>query len=150
MLTLLLLFAADTTSRPVVVSVAPAESLWVAEAGAGEPVVLIPGLFGAGYGYRKVVPLLVASGYRAIVIEPLGVGRSGRPARADYSLTAQADRIGAALDSLAVSGAIVVAHSVVSTMALRLAIRRPDLVRGIVSLEGGIAASVTTPASGAQ
>jgi len=146
MLTLFLLFAADTsTSRPVIVSVARAESLWVAEAGPGEPVVLIPGLFGAGYGYRKVVPLLVASGYRAIVIEPLGVGRSGRPARADYSLTAQADRIGAALDSLAVSGAIVVAHSVASTMALRLAIRRPDLVRGIVSLEGGIAASATTP-----
>src|SRR3990172_4074926 len=108
MLALLSLLLADTLSRPVMVSVAPAESLWVAEAGQGDPVVLIPGLFGSGYAYRQVVSLLVATGHRVIVIEPLGVGRSGRPARADYSLSAQATRVAAALDSLAVSGAVLV------------------------------------------
>src|SRR2546422_1504920 len=40
---------------------------------------------------------LFRSGYRAIVIEPLGVGNSGRPEHADYSLTAQADRIAGVL-----------------------------------------------------
>ena len=64
------------------VSVAPAETLTVAvSAGNGRTVVMIPGLFGAVYGYRKVVPLLTAEGYRVIVIEPLAVGQSGRPAR---------------------------------------------------------------------
>jgi pimeloyl-ACP methyl ester carboxylesterase len=141
----LLLLLADTTLRALSVPVAPAETLHVTDAGAGDPVVLVPGLFGSGYAYRNVVPLLVAAGHRAIVIEPLGVGRSARPAHADYSLTAQARRIGFALDSLRVSGAIVVAHSVASTIALHLALERPELVRAIVSLEGGVAESATTP-----
>src|SRR5688572_5480302 len=79
-----------------------AESLQVTVAGgeAGTPVVLIPGLFGSAFAYRTVLPRLTAAGYRAIVIEPLGIGASPRPERADYSLTAQADRIATALDRL--------------------------------------------------
>lgn len=145
MLALLALLWADSTGLRTWVPVTPTESLWVRQVGTGEPVVLLPGLFGSGYAYRQVVPLLVASGHRAIVIEPLGVGHSGRPADADYSLTAQARRIGAVLDSLAISRAIVVAHSVASSIALRLAIDRPDLVAAIVSLEGGVAETATTP-----
>src|SRR5256885_12979030 len=36
--------------------------------GAGDPVVLIPGLFGSAFGYRRVLPGLVDAGYRTIVI----------------------------------------------------------------------------------
>src|SRR5205823_2032088 len=93
------------------VAVAPAESLSVELTGRGDPVVLIPGLFGSAFGFRKLVPLLVTAGYRTIVIEPLGVGSSGRPEKANYSLTAQADRIAAVLDSLHVRRALVLAHS---------------------------------------
>src|SRR5689334_22877601 len=118
------------------VPVAPAESLFVETAGRGDPVVIIPGLFGAAFGFRKLVPLLAASGYRAIVIEPLGIGSSGRPEKANYSLTAQADRIAAVLDSLHVVSAWLIAHSIGGSEAFRLAYRRPDLVRGLVSIEG--------------
>lgn len=142
---LLPLLLAATDSTVFSLPVAPAETLHVAVAGTGEPVVLLPGLFGSVYGFRKVEPLLVAAGYRTIVIEPLGVGSSGRPERADYSLTAQANRIAAALDSLGVTGAIVVAHSLGASMAYRLAYRRPDLVRGLVSLDGGPAEAAATP-----
>ncbi|HLB82344.1 MAG TPA: alpha/beta hydrolase, partial [Gemmatimonadales bacterium] len=62
----------------------------------------------------------------------------------DYSLTAQADRIAAALDRLSVRHAIVVAHSLGASMAFRLAYRRPDLVAGIVSLDGGPAERAAT------
>src|SRR6266513_2652236 len=113
------------------VPVAPAESLSVEITGRGDPVVLIPGLFGSAFGCRKVVPLLVGAGYRTIVIEPLGVGASGRPEKANYSLTAQADRIAAALDSLRVRNALVLAHSIGGSEAFRLAYRRPDLVRAL-------------------
>src|SRR5207245_6723895 len=85
----------------------------------------------------NVLPRLAPAGYRAIVIEPLGVGGSGRPERADCSLTAQADRLAATIDRLGVTRAMVVAHSTSASMAYRLAYRRPDLVRGIVSIEGG-------------
>src|SRR6266571_4256316 len=97
LLTVLLL--ADT-SRAFSMALAPAESLWVTVEGAGDPVVLIPGLFGSAFGYRRVLPGLVDAGYRTIVIEPLGIGSSARPEHADYSLTAQADRVAAALDRL--------------------------------------------------
>ena len=125
--------------------VAEAETLQVTVSGAGTPVVLLPGLFGSAFAFRHVVPALVDSGYRTVVIEPLGMGTSGRPADADYSLTAQADRVGAALDSLRITGAIVVAHSTSASIAMRLALRRPDLVRSIVSLDGGPAEAAAMP-----
>jgi pimeloyl-ACP methyl ester carboxylesterase len=139
-----LLLLADSASG-FMVSVAPAESVRVTVVGTGDAVVLVPGLFGSAYGFGHVIPILAATGYRAIVIEPLGIGTSGRPEHADYSLTAQADRLAAALDSLRVGHALVVAHSVGASIAFRLAYRRPDLVRGLVSLEGGPAEAATTP-----
>src|SRR5437879_3989339 len=128
------------------VPVAPAESLSVETAGRGAPVVLIPGLFGSAFGFRKLVPLLVGAGYRTIVIEPLGVGASARPEKANYSLTAQADRIAAVLDSLHVRNALVLAHSIGGSEAFRLSYRRPDLVRGLLSIEGGPTERAITPA----
>src|SRR5437899_1410947 len=73
-------------------ALSPAESVAVTVTGTGDPVVLVPGLFGSAFGYRAVIPLLTDAGYRAIVVEPLGIGSSARPEHADYSLTAQADR----------------------------------------------------------
>src|SRR5437660_4359447 len=99
-------------------ALSPAESVAVTVTGTGDPVVLVPGLFGSAFGYRAVIPLLTDAGYRAIVVEPLGIGSSARPEHADYSLTAQADRIAAALDRLSVRHAIVVAHSLGASMAL--------------------------------
>ena len=91
------------------------------------------------------MPRLTAAGYRVIAIEPLGIGSSARPEDGDYSLTAQADRLAAVLDTLGVRDAIVVAHALGASMAYRLAYRRPDLVGGIVSLEGGPAEAAATP-----
>ena len=56
----------------------PAESVAVTVMGTGDPVVLVPGLFGSAFGYRRLIPLLTEAGYRAIVVEPLGVGGSAR------------------------------------------------------------------------
>ena len=138
-----LLCLADSTSGFSVL-VAPAESVHVTIVGSGDPVVLVPGFFGSAYGFRHVIPALAASGYRAIVIEPLGIGASGRPERADYSLMAQAVRLARVLDTLRVKRAIVVAHAMGASMAYRLAYLRPDLVRGLVSLDGGPAEAAAT------
>ena len=126
-------------------TVAPRECLQVTIAGAGPDVVLIPGLFGSAFGFRRVLPLLVDQGYRAIVIEPLGVGDSSRPATADYSLTAQAERLRAVLDQIEAREVVLVSHSIGTSMALRLAWRDPGRVRAVVSLEGGPAEEITTP-----
>jgi pimeloyl-ACP methyl ester carboxylesterase len=133
----------SVTLHQVVVS--PAETLTVTMQGDGRPVVLIPGLFGSRYGFRHLAPALAAEGFQAIVIEPLGIGTSARPKEADYSLAAQAGRIAAAMDTLRLAGSIAVAHSLGAGMTYRLAVLRPDLVTGIVSIEGGPVESATTP-----
>lgn len=124
---------------------APGECLQVTISGEGRDVVLIPGLFGSAFAFRRVIPLFTARGFRTIVIEPLGVGSSARPPRADYTLTAQADRIQKALDLLGVTDAILVSHSIGTSVALRIAYRHPDHIRAVVSLEGGPAEEVATP-----
>src|SRR5438445_12199900 len=98
MLLLAVLLFGDS-SHVVQLAVSPQESVavTVAGAGAGEPVVLVPGLFGSAFGYRHLIPLLVGAGYRAIVFEPLGVGTSARPERADYSLSVPAERLATGL-----------------------------------------------------
>ena len=127
------------------IAVAPAETLTVHVTGVGASVLVIPGLFGAAEGFRQVADGLAPHGYQVIVVEPLGVGTSGRPRNADYSLTAQALRVAAVLDSLHATTALVIAHSTGAAIAYRLAVLRPTAVRGIVSLEGGPVEQVGTP-----
>src|SRR6185503_20685067 len=127
------------------IQVAPGELLRTTVTGSGEPIVLIPGIFGGAYGYRKIVGPLVQRGYRCIVIEPLGYGRSSYPDGADYSFTAQAERIGRVLDSLGVRHALFIANSTGASITLRLALAQPERVRGILSIDGGPAESAATP-----
>jgi len=127
------------------IQVAPGELLRVTVTGSGEPVVFIPGIFGGAYGYRKIVGPLVQRGYRCIVIEPLGYGRSSYPEGADYSFTAQAKRVGQVLDSLGIHQALFIANSTGAAITLRVALAHPDLVRGILSIDGGPAESAATP-----
>ncbi len=146
MLLLLLALVAQDTSVSVRVAVAPAESLAVTQVGDGAPVVMIPGLLGSSYGYRHVMIRLERDGYWSVGIEPLGMGLSSLPEEADYSLTAQADRVAAVLDSLSIEDAVIVGHSIGASIAMRLAYRHPGLVRGIVSIEGGPGETATSDA----
>lgn len=140
-------FAAATrpATRVMNVAVAASEALHVESTGSGDAVVIVPGLFGTAFSFRKIVGPIADAGHRVIVVEPLGVGSSTRPKTADYSLEAQARRVGAVLDSLRIPSALFVAHSVGSSVALRLALARPAMVKGLVSIEGGVAESAGTP-----
>jgi pimeloyl-ACP methyl ester carboxylesterase len=147
MLLLTLLLAATPVDSVVVrdIEVARGEILRTTSVGAGQPLILIPGIFGGAFGYRKITGPLVARGYRTIVIEPLGYGSSSHPRNADYSFTAQTQRVGRTLDRLGVKRALFVAQSSGAAIAFRLAIQRPDLVRGLLSIDGGPAESAATP-----
>ena len=127
------------------IEVAPGEILRTTTLGAGQPLVLIPGIFGGAFGYRLIARSLATRGYRIIVVEPLGYGWSSAPKKADYSFTAQTLRVGHVLDSLGVTRALVVAQSSGASIAFRLAIVRPELVRGVLSINGGPAESAATP-----
>src|SRR2546428_5652551 len=86
---LTLALVADTV-HSFSLALSAAESVAVTVTGTGRPVVLVPGLFGSAFGYRAVIPLLTAAGYRAIVVEPLGIGGSARPGTPELSLPATA------------------------------------------------------------
>jgi pimeloyl-ACP methyl ester carboxylesterase len=127
------------------IQVARGETLRTTSIGGGRPVVLIPGLFGGAYSYRKITAPLAAQGYRAIVVEPLGYGASSHPKKADYSLDAQAARIARTLEQIGVHNALLIAHANGSGIGFRLAVQRPDLVRGLLAIDGGPAESAATP-----
>jgi pimeloyl-ACP methyl ester carboxylesterase len=95
-------------------------------AGTGEPVVLVHGLGGAAANWLALAPLLLP-GRRVLVPELPGHGGS-EPLPAAPSLNAYVDRIAALLDG----PAVVVGHSLGGAISLRLAIRRPELVRALV------------------
>lgn len=122
--------------------VAPGEYLAVHDTGTGAPVVLVPGLLGSAYGFRHLIPSLVAQGHRVVVVDPLGYGASPRPSDGDYAHSTQARRIATALDSLRVREAVLVGHATGAAILLRVAADRPDLTRGVVSIAGG---AVETP-----
>jgi pimeloyl-ACP methyl ester carboxylesterase len=145
LLTLALLASPTDTALVRDIEVAPGEMLRTTTIGAGQPLVLIPGIFGAAFGYRTITGLLAARGYRCIVVEPLGYGWSSHPKDADYSFTAQSQRVASALDSLGVTRALLVAQSSGAAIAFRLAIARPELIRGMLSIDGGPAESAATP-----
>ena len=142
----LALLAAPADSATVRdIQVAPGEILRTTTVGTGQPLVLIPGIFGAAFAYRMLTGPLADRGYQTIVVEPLGYGWSSHPKDADYSFGAQTGRVGRALDSLGVTRALIVAQSSGAAIAFRLAIHRPDLVRGLLSIDGGPAESAATP-----
>lgn len=144
---ILLLMTLGCGSTVTMVEVAPTEKLTVCSEGPqdGEPVVLIPGLSGCSYGFRKLTPLLHEQGLRTIIIEPLAVGESSRPDGVDYTMTTQAARIGAVLDSLGIENAVIVAQGIGGAMVFRLAVERPELMAGFVSVEAGSAEAAISP-----
>ncbi|HEX3233908.1 MAG TPA: alpha/beta hydrolase [Gemmatimonadales bacterium] len=145
LLTLALLAGSVDSSIVRDIEVAPGEMIRTTSVGTGQPLVLLPGIFGAAFGYRTITGPLAARGYRVIVVEPLGYGWSGHPKGADYSFSAQGARVGQALDRLGVSRALFVAQSSGAAIAFRLAILRPGLISGLLSIDGGPAESAATP-----
>jgi pimeloyl-ACP methyl ester carboxylesterase len=111
----------------------------------GSTVVILPGLLGSGYGFRKITPALVEAGKRVVVVDVLGTGESTRPSKADYSLTAQMMRVAAVLDSLQIKDAVVLANALGGSVAYRLAWQRPDLVHAIVGIDAGASEEAGTP-----
>ena len=137
--------ATDSTARTIALS--PAESLRVTVDGPAEgpAVIIIPGLVSPAFAFRHLLPPLAEAGVRTIVIEPLGVGWSSHPADADYSYTAQARRVAAVLDTLHVTRAVVMGHVGGATIALRLAVAHPELVRSLLLVEGGAVEGPAVP-----
>ena len=101
------------------------------DAGRGPPVVLLHGLGASMYAWRKNVGAMAAAGFRVIAFDNRGFGLSDKPA-VPYDNAAYARLAIALLDSLGISDAVLVGHSMGGAIAAEVAIEYPQRVRGLV------------------
>ena len=107
------------------------------ERGSGEPLVLLHGNGSMIQDFESSGLIdLAAKNHRVIVFDRPGFGHSDRPRKVVWTPDAQAELIKHALARLGVSNAIVLGHSWGASVAVALALKYPDLVRGLVLASG--------------
>jgi pimeloyl-ACP methyl ester carboxylesterase len=104
------------------------------EYGAGDAwVVLLPGELMPRRMQQPLARVLAAEGLHVVTLDPLGHGRSDRPADPHaYSVTAFAQQVVALLDHLGAAQAVVGGTSLGANIALETAAIATERVRGLV------------------
>jgi haloalkane dehalogenase len=111
---------------------------WVDE-GDGDPIVCFHGEPTWSYLYRKMLPPLVAGGYRVICPDYAGFGRSDKPTeRGWYTYDRHVELMTQLLGALDLSDATVVVQDWGGPIGLRWAVENPDLVGRLVILNTGL------------
>ena len=101
--------------------------IWFASIGEGRPVILLHGGLGHGGNWAHQVPALVAAGYRAVLVDSRGHGRSTRDGR-PYSYELMGEDVLAVMDALSISSARFVGWSDGACIALILGATRAERV----------------------
>lgn len=104
--------------------------IWYATYGLGAPVILLHGGLGHSGNWGYQVPALVENGYRAILIDSRGHGRSTRDEQ-PYSYELMADDVRAVMDTLNIEKAAFVGWSDGACASLILASKSPERVTGV-------------------
>lgn len=104
--------------------------IWYASYGLGLPVILLHGGLGHSGNWGYQVPAVIASGYRAVLIDSRGHGRSTRDSR-PYTYELLASDVIAVMDVLHLERAAVVGWSDGACTALILATKVPARLAGI-------------------
>jgi pimeloyl-ACP methyl ester carboxylesterase len=110
--------------------------LYYEEHGGGSPILCIHGTGSSSALWSQAAATLGKCG-RAIVYDRRGFGRSERSEPLEMDVELHADDAAALLDALAAAPAVVIGRSQGGEIALDLALRYPETVRGLVLLEGG-------------
>jgi pimeloyl-ACP methyl ester carboxylesterase len=104
--------------------------IWYASFGYGSPVLLLHGGLGHSGNWAKQIPALLNAGYRAIVVDSRGHGRSTR-GQEPYTYELLASDIRAVMDGLGIQSAPLVGWSDGACTALVLADESPERVDGV-------------------
>ncbi|MGQ0537520.1 MAG: alpha/beta fold hydrolase [Gemmatimonadaceae bacterium] len=95
------------------------------------PIILIHGFPTSSHLWQEVVPMLPV-GHRCVVPDLVGYGRSGRLARSEAGVASHVQWILSLLDALRIREAVLVGHELGASIALMLALTRPEQVTGLV------------------
>ncbi|HVV26219.1 MAG TPA: alpha/beta hydrolase [Candidatus Saccharimonadales bacterium] len=106
------------------------------DVGAGQPVIFLHGVGKTGHTWQHVVARLAHRPYRLVAFDLLGFGASPKPAWILYDIDDHAGTVIAAIEKINDKRPVIlVGHSLGALVALRIARRRPDLVRHLVLYE---------------
>ena len=98
------------------------------------PVLMLHGEPSWCYLYRKMVPVFVAAGYRAVAPDLIGFGRSDKPVnREDYTYHRHVDWIRSLVEQLDLSDITLFGQDWGGLIGLRLAAEDPDRFARIVA-----------------
>ena len=98
------------------------------------PVLLLHGEPSWSYLYRKMIPVLVEAGHRAVAPDLIGFGRSDKPAnREDYSYQAYVDWTASFIEQLDLRDITLFAQDWGGLIGLRIAAEQPDRFARIVA-----------------
>lgn len=97
----------------------------------GNSILLLHGKNFNGYYWKNVIPSLVEKGFRVLIPDQVGWGRSDKPILA-YSFHLLAQATATLLDSLDISNIIVVGHSMGGMLAARFAMLYPERVSKLI------------------
>jgi haloalkane dehalogenase len=101
--------------------------------GSGDPIVLFHGEPTWAYLYRKMIPLLVSAGHRAIAPDFAGFGRSDKPTDLDwYTYDRHVEYVSGLLAGLDLNGVTAVVHDWGGPIGLRWVVENADRVERIV------------------
>ncbi len=107
--------------------------------GEGRPIVCFHGEPDWAYLYRKMLPPLVDGGYRVVVPDLAGFGRSDKPTdRGWYSYDRHCAQMTELLGGLDLSDAVVVCQDWGGPIGLRWAVENPDRGGALVIMNTGI------------
>jgi pimeloyl-ACP methyl ester carboxylesterase len=104
--------------------------IWYSAYGSGAPVILLHGGLGHSGNWGYQVPALIEKGYRAILMDSRGHGRSTRDERL-FSYELMASDVLALMDALHLKTAALVGWSDGACTALILARKAPSRVAGV-------------------
>lgn len=126
----------NTSQQSAVHHLARAEGrLAYTDEGAGPLVVASPGMGDLRATYDDVVPHLVAAGYRVVVMDLRGHGDSDTTFSTHGDEATASDYV-ALVEHLGAGPAVLLGSSMAASAAVVAAAERPDLVRGLVLLDG--------------
>jgi haloalkane dehalogenase len=109
------------------------------DVGEGAPVVMLHGEPTWSFIWRKVIPPVRDAGYRCVVPDHAGFGRSDKPADVSWhSLERHVELTGTLLEELDLRDATLVVHDWGGPIGLTLALAHPDRVARIVILDTAI------------
>ena len=107
--------------------------------GEGDPIVCFHGEPSWAYLYRKMLPPLVAGGYRVVCPDFVGFGRSDKPTdRGGYSYDRHVEQVSGLLAQLDLRQATVVVQDWGGPIGLRWAMDNADRVGGLVIMNTGL------------